>query len=50
MSKGIPAALNDKKYAEIAHEIEGELTKLGLEGWEFVQWKNTMVVLKREVE
>lgn len=50
ISKGTPVALNDKKMAEMALEIEQELNQLGLDGWEFVQWKNPVLIFKREVE
>lgn len=46
--KGAPAALNDKKSTEIAQELEKELNQLGAEGWEFVQWKNNLIILKQE--
>lgn len=49
ISKGTPAAMNIKKYDEVAIQMETELNKLGVDGWEFVQWKNTMMIFKREV-
>lgn len=50
ISGGTPVALSNKKFAEMALGIEQELNQLGLEGWEFVQWKNAMLIFKREVE
>ena len=49
ISKGTHAALNDKKIAEMRFEMENELNKLGLEGWELIQWKNNMLIFKREM-
>ena len=48
--KGVPAALNERKSAEWAQELEQELNELGAEGWELIQWKNMMLIFKRERE
>ena len=48
ISKGMPLALNDKKSAETAQDLEEELNRLGAEGWEFIQWKDTMLIFRRE--
>lgn len=48
--KEMPFALKDKKFAETARELEREMNQLGAEGWEFVQWKNSMLLFKRDVE
>lgn len=49
ISKGMPLALNDKKSAEMAQGLEEELNQLGTEGWEFIQWKDTMLIFRREI-
>lgn len=49
ISKPTPAAMTIKKYDEMAEETEKELNQLGTDGWEFVQWKNSMMILKREI-
>ena len=49
ISKGLPVAMNEKKYAEMAQKLEEELNQLGSQGWEFVQWENTMLIFKRGV-
>lgn len=46
--KGMPAVLSEKKNAELAHTFEQELNQLGTEGWELVQWRNSMLIFKRE--
>lgn len=48
--KGMPAAFNEKKYIEMAREFEQELNQLSAEGWEFVQWKNSMLIFRKEME
>lgn len=48
IAKSIPAAMNIKKYDETAEQIEKELNQLGADGWEFIQWKNSMMILKRD--
>lgn len=47
--KALPAAINPKKYDELAKELEHEMNALGAEGWELVQWKNGMMIFKRKV-
>lgn len=49
VSKRMPAVLPEKKYAELAQSVEQKLNQLGNDGWEFVQWKNDMLIFKREV-
>lgn len=48
--KAMPAAANEKKLQEIAAQTESELNQLGQEGWQFIQWKNSMMILKRKVQ
>lgn len=44
-----PAAMNIKKMEEISQQIEDELNGLGIDGWEFVQWKGSMMIFKQEI-
>lgn len=50
ITKGIPVALNEKSMQKMFEEIEKEMNQLGAEGWEFVQWKSSMLIFKRAVE
>lgn len=46
--RATPAAINIKKIEEMSQQIEVELNNLGAVGWEFVQWKNAMMIFKKE--
>lgn len=50
ISKGIPAAMNEKGMQKMLEETQKEMNALGAEGWEFVQWKSSMLIFKRAVE
>mgnify|MGYP000171672039 CR=1 FL=1 len=44
----VPAVAGVKKMDEMAQGIEDKLNEAGADGWDFVQWKNGFVILKRE--
>lgn len=47
--KPIPAVANAKKFDEISQKIENELCEIGADGWQFIQWKNSFMIFKRQI-
>ena len=43
-------AMNTKQFEKTAQEIEAQLNKLGSDGWELVQRKDSFFFFKREIE
>lgn len=50
LTKGIPAAFHEKSLQKMTKEIEQDMNVLGAKGWEFVQWKQSMLIFKRVIE
>ena len=49
ITMGAPVAITVKQYSAVESKMEEELNKLGSEGWEFIEWKNSMMIFKREI-
>ena len=50
LTKGLPAAFQEKSLRKMTQDIEKDMNALGAEGWEFVQWKQSMLIFKRVIE